>query len=278
MAVRVTAMMPAYNAEATIVEAVGSVLGQEFDDLELIVVDDGSTDGTVELVRAVGDSRVRVIENPSNVGRGAAHNQAIASARGRLIAVCDADDISLPHRFGLQVRFLDENPSAAVVSGQIDSFGEWGGPVRMHQYPTSRLDIEKRFRRGHMAIAHPAAMFRREVVVAAGGYSSECVRAQDLELFLRLAGTVGIRALDECLVHYRTSARFPAYRYWMQNANYRRYAVYSARMRRMMREPGAADQYLGKVRTRARMAMEPVNYARCRMLDLMPSQRTRELR
>src|SRR5262245_39958720 len=113
----VSVVMPAYNGERFVVEAVRSILAQTFRDFELIVVDDGSTDRTAELVAAEQsrDPRVVVHRQPSNQGFRIALNAGCALARGELIARMDADDVSLPERFERQVAFLRAHPEVGVV-------------------------------------------------------------------------------------------------------------------------------------------------------------------
>ena len=110
----VTVLLPAYNSEAFVRESLQSILDQTFTDFELIVIDDASTDGTVALVKAFQDSRIRLVQKPHNTGYTDSLNNGIRLARGRYIARMDADDISLPHRFQKQVQFLDAHPDVAL--------------------------------------------------------------------------------------------------------------------------------------------------------------------
>src|SRR5690606_17218080 len=110
-----------YNMAKYISEAIESVIGQTYDNWELIIVDDGSTDDTEYVVRSFRDPRIRYYKQV-NRGRGAARNVALQFAKGTYVAITDADDISLPRRFELQVRFLEANPAVAVVGGQILHF------------------------------------------------------------------------------------------------------------------------------------------------------------
>jgi len=108
--------MPVYNCEAFVAEAVASVLGQTMGDLELIVVDDGSTDATPAILAAISDERFRGATLPANAGIAAARNIGMAMVRGEYVAVMDADDVSLPERLRVQVEFLDANPDVHFLA------------------------------------------------------------------------------------------------------------------------------------------------------------------
>ncbi|MFD1958687.1 glycosyltransferase family 2 protein [Novosphingobium panipatense] len=115
---RVSVLLPCYNGAAYLEEAVRSILLQTFADFELIVVDDGSTDATADILARMGrrDPRLRVVRQP-NGGIVAALNTAIAHARGEYIARMDADDVSFPERFAFQVAWLDAHPATVLVGG-----------------------------------------------------------------------------------------------------------------------------------------------------------------
>ena len=124
--------MPTYNNGRWLQEAIDSVLGQTFTDWELIIVDDGSTDDTADVLARCTDSRIRIYTLAKNVGRAGARNVALGQARGRYIAICDSDDISAPTRFTEQVAFLDANPNIGVVSAHSSAV------VARHAAPYSR--------------------------------------------------------------------------------------------------------------------------------------------
>lgn len=111
----VSVIMSAFNAEAFLREAMDSILAQTFCDFELIVVDDASTDRTAEVLAEYSDSRIRVIRNPSNVGVGVARNRGLRLARGKYIAVHDADDASVPDRLAQQVAYFEAHPEVGLI-------------------------------------------------------------------------------------------------------------------------------------------------------------------
>jgi glycosyltransferase involved in cell wall biosynthesis len=117
----VTVLIPAYNRESYIAAAVDSILAQTFQDFEVLVIDDGSTDATAEIVRAYRDPRVRLLENTTNQGISRTSNRGLDAARGRYVAILDSDDYACPPRLARQVAFLDAHPD----HGEVGSWGAW---------------------------------------------------------------------------------------------------------------------------------------------------------
>jgi len=223
----ISAVMPARNVAPFIGAAVESVLRQTLTAWELLVVDDQSTDDTVRVVeRYLDDPRVRLIRLEANRGRGGARNAALAHARGRYIAPCDADDISLPERFERQAAYLDAHSEVDVVSAQMLYF--WGdAPPRTRvMYPEAPEDIERRFARGQMGLSHPASIVRAECFHRCGGYREDLPRAEDFELFLRFRRACTFRVLPDVLYLYRHEVGRVSLRKWMETACCRQYAVY----------------------------------------------------
>jgi glycosyltransferase involved in cell wall biosynthesis len=268
----VSVVMAVRNGAATVRQSIESILGQTLDDLELIVVDDGSSDRTIQEVAAVADQRVRLISLSSPRGRSEASNEAILRSGARYIAIADADDISLPNRIERQVEFLETHEQVTVLGGQIRHFGSWGGPIWIAEFPTDPDAILARFGRGHMALAHPTAMFRRSVFVEVGLYFSECRRAQDLQLLLRTCGFGVIAALPDFLVDYRTVTRLPSWSYWRESADYRRYAVYSAARHRMGLEAADYRAFSNQISVRATRCLDPLRYSRERVPHYLNSR------
>jgi glycosyltransferase involved in cell wall biosynthesis len=225
----VSAIMPAYNAEHHLGDAIESILRQTFADWELIVVDDGSTDDTFRIASAYDDSRIMVVRLPANKGRGGARNEALRRANGKYIAICDADDISLPERFSREVDLLERRPDLDVVSGQVAMFWENEAPRVQGRYPQSDAVIRERLERGRMGIANNVAMIRAECFARFGGYCEELLRAEDLEFFMRIRRQCHFESLPDVLVHYRHEVGLPSLRKWIENSRYARYAAYRAK-------------------------------------------------
>ncbi len=202
---KVSVIIPSFNGERFIAEAVGSILGQTWRDLELIVVDDGSTDGTRALLRemAAGDARMRVIEK-TNEGLIATLNRAIAEARGAYIARLDHDDVGRPNRIERQARFLDEHPEYVAVGCLMQNMradGSYVGTVRIrHEKLVHRPDA---FPPTQTWLYGPSPMMRTEMLREAGGYRPQFLASEDRDLCWRLGALGPVERLPEVLVDYR---------------------------------------------------------------------------
>jgi glycosyltransferase involved in cell wall biosynthesis len=158
--VRVTVLTTLYNKGAYVEEAVRSVLAQTFTDLELLVVDDASTDGGLEKVKAIADPRIRILESPVNTGRAAAANRGYDAARGDYVAVLDADDLMHPERLAKQVHFMDRHPEIAVCGSAISLFGMRDSVVHL-----PATDAEARVRMlFNIPVVYGACLIRRSVL------------------------------------------------------------------------------------------------------------------
>lgn len=234
----VSVIMPTFNDRHVIGAAVNSILDQTFEAWELIIVDDASTDGTADFIEAnYNDARITLVRMAKNSGSGPCRNRAIELSQGALIAVMDADDVSMPQRLSLQVDRMLSVPDLAAISAQVMEFGDWGGPV-LGSWPTAAADISRRQVALKMPIPHPATMFRREALIKAGSYDTECRRAQDYSLFLRLSDAK-LETLEEPLVMYRTD-RPISFSYVLRNE---RYAAL-ARLRERLRSEGIDQDQL----------------------------------
>jgi glycosyltransferase involved in cell wall biosynthesis len=222
----VSVMMPTYNGAAHLREAIDSMLNQTYTHWELIIVDDGSTDETPEILQEYSRLDKRI--NPYRIahgGRGKARNKCLEESSGKYIAVCDSDDISLPDRFKKHVDFLEQHPDIGVVSAQSLFFDSQNVPTSSVAYPEDPYVIKARFDKGKMGVCHGASMFRRELIDQVGPYSEECLRAQDLEFFLRVNEVSRFASLPEHLLLYRNNPSNTTYRFWVRLCKYGRYAV-----------------------------------------------------
>lgn len=189
---RVSVVMPAYNEVQYVDDAIESLRNQTFHDFELLVVDDGSTDGTTEriAVHAAADDRVRALTNDSNRGLPAARNRGLEAARGEYIAPMDADDMSRPERLGAQVRFLDANHHTHVVGTHVRSCNRRGQPVGTWE-PTADSKDAAALKRDGPGMAHASTMLRRSSIEAVGGYRGPFDRSDDFDLWVRMAREFG---------------------------------------------------------------------------------------
>jgi len=199
----ISVVIPAYNAERYLSAAVESVLSQTFGDFEVILVDDGSADGTLSIAQGLArrDSRLRVISRP-NTGLTTALNDGIAASGGRFIARMDADDICMPQRFERQLSFLQSHPEVVAVGGRVAMIDPDGLPIATAFFLRTHEEIDAANLAGRCAMAHPTVMMRRDALERVGGYKFPSP-AEDLDLWLRL-GEIGTLAnLPEVLLLYR---------------------------------------------------------------------------
>ena len=201
----ISVILPVRDLRRYIAQAVDSILGQTLGDFELLAVDDGSTDGTSEILAqyAKQDPRVRVLAGPAN-GIARAMNMAVGASRGRLIARMDGDDISMPTRFEKQVRFLNENPQYVLVGAHCTLIDPEGRPIcEKPGMPDSHEQIDALLLEMKWPLVHPAVMIRADAIAKIGGYDEHYRTVEDHDLFLRLAEVGRLANLSEVLLLYR---------------------------------------------------------------------------
>mgnify|MGYP001170046565 CR=1 FL=1 len=201
---RISCLLPVYNGEEFLEEAIASILSQSFTDFELVVVDDGSRDSTPKILErmAAADPRIRVIRQ-GNGGIVAALNTGLEACRGEYVARMDADDVALPHRFQFQLDYLDAHPNCVLVGGVARSISPDGKVVsRTTGGRHKRTDLTC-FPPKIAVSMHPLITVRREALLAIGGYRSDFPHAEDYDLFIRLSKLGGIDNPDEDVLIYR---------------------------------------------------------------------------
>jgi len=206
----VSVLLPVRNGMPYLPIAIESLLAQTFGDFEIIVVDDGSTDGTAGYLRGLSDPRLRVL-SPGGLGLAAALNLGLAEARGRYIARQDADDWSMLERFATQVGYLDAHPDVALVAtcaDYVDGHGQpiesaWTRTVREQQDPAQTPEQLLAMMPLTCCITHGSVMMRAEALRAAGGYDQAMVPAEDYDLWLRLLPAHKLLKLPDRLYAYR---------------------------------------------------------------------------
>jgi GT2 family glycosyltransferase len=201
---KLSVLMAAHDAAAFVDQALDDLLAQSFADFELVLVEDGSTDGTREILRAraARDPRIVLIENPANMGLPASLNRGLARCRAPIVARADADDRYPPHRLERQFRFLEANPEIGLVSCAVEKIDAEGNYLLTTRFPTE--DGEIRLRELFLnSFSHPGVMFRRDLVLGVGGYDPDYPTSQDADLWARLRKHTKAANLDEPLVRYR---------------------------------------------------------------------------
>ena len=200
----VSVLMAVFNGSLYLRPAVESILAQTFTDFEFIAIDDGSTDETAKVLRyyAAKDSRIRVVSRP-NKGLTATLNEGVNLARGEFLARIDADDVAMPQRFELQVKYLREHPDTVLLGSRVVLIDPDGLPIRTACTETTHEQIDHAHLNRGWPVVHPAVMMRTDAVRKVGAYRNEYDTLEDLDLFLRLAEVGQLANLPEVLLRYR---------------------------------------------------------------------------
>lgn len=202
---KVSVVMPAYNAEKYISTAIESILNQTFKEFEFIIIDDGSTDSTWEVISryANKDGRVVPVKNERNLKICKSLTKGIDKARADLIARMDADDWAYPERLKYQVEFMERNPEVVILGNAIEVCDKNINPINTRKYVQTDKKIRKRILK-NSPFAHPTVMYRKSAVLEAGGYDSGLADIEDYDLYFRLGKLGRFANLDETLLKLRT--------------------------------------------------------------------------
>jgi len=195
--------MSVYNGETYLGEAIESILHQEFTDFELVIIDDGSTDASAEIIESYDDPRIRFFENEHNIGLIGSLNRGLGLAWSPYVARMDADDVSLPERLARQVDFLDAHPEIGVLGCAVEVIDGSGNPSHTRRFAAEHRVLRWRLCFGN-PIMHPTVIMRREVVNRVGGYSSDMLHAEDYDLWRRLSSVTRLANLQDVLLCLRT--------------------------------------------------------------------------
>lgn len=203
----ISVVMPAYNAARYIGQAIDSLLNQTYKDFELLVIDDCSTDDTVEIVKAYAakDPRVRLIQQPANGGVSVARNTGFQEAKYPWVALLDADDIALPDRLEKQVKAIESDPEVVAWGAAVRNMSPDGKPREIKEVgpPTKEVFYQKREKGEVIFLATTASVLRRDLVLKVNGYDLRFKASEDTDLVNRIADYGAVVALREPLVLYR---------------------------------------------------------------------------
>lgn len=200
----VTVFMPIYNSEKYIAESLESILRQTYRNLEIILVDDGSTDRSVEIVESYNDNRIKLIKNEKNMGIPYTRNVGLQNASGKFMAIMDSDDIALPERVEKQVEFLEKNPEIDVLGSYYYKFSDKKTrEIRLNYIHPNEINIVLMF---YSPISNPSSMVRLETVRKHNlAYNLNYFVAQDYGFWVDISKVGGkIAVLPEFLLKYRT--------------------------------------------------------------------------
>lgn len=200
---KVSLVMKVYNGEKYLAEAIDSILNQTFEDFELLIIDDGSTDSSAQIVRSYTDDRIRFLQNEENLGLCRTQNKVIAEARGEYIAVMDCDDISYPQRFEKQVHYLEEHPEVMMCGSYRNNIidGHETAFQQIREYTNESLQFSLYF--GNLFFTHSSIMFRAVQYREAGLSYGQAAIAEDYGIIIEMAKRYPVMLLPERLIAYR---------------------------------------------------------------------------
>ena len=196
---KVSVFMPVYNAGIDLIEAVQSILDQTFTDFEFVIVNDGSTDNSIELLQQFNDKRIRIINNDGNKGLIASLNIGLELCKGEYIVRMDQDDISLPTRIEKQVEFMDQHPEYGLIGSWFQDFGD---NIESKLVCYSSDDTQIRIRHLYQThISHPTALLRNSVIKEHNlKFDPAFVHGEDYEFWVRMSSYCKLSNIPELLV------------------------------------------------------------------------------
>jgi len=201
---KVSVIMPAYNSEKYIGTAIESILNQTYKDFEFIIVNDCSTDNTLQTIQSYSkkDRRIKVIDSKVNLKVGKAGNKALQEAKGDYIVRLDSDDWSYPERIEKQVKYMDEHPDIVLSSGNMEICDEKLNVKNRSNLPTQPEEIMRVLLQYNPTV-HSAMIYKRKEALELGGYSLDA--AEDYMLVIDMSSKGKLGNLDDILVKYRVS-------------------------------------------------------------------------
>ena len=182
---QISVVMSVYNGEKYLHEAIDSILDQTSTDFEFIIIDDGSTDDSAEIINLYSDNRIKLIQQ-ENKGLAAALNEGIKIAKGKYIARMDADDISEPDRFDVQFQYMEENPRCVVVGSLSNIISKDGDFLYLEERSTDKSELKKTLP-NDTPFAHGSGFMRASALHSVGGYKEQMRFSQDVLLWIDLA-------------------------------------------------------------------------------------------
>lgn len=201
---QVSVIMPAYNVEKYIVEAIESILEQSFKDFEFIIIDDCSTDSTWEIIQryAKQDDRISAVKNEQNLGIAGNRNKGLSLAHGKYIVWQDSDDISLPQRIEKQYLFMESHSEVGIIGGFLQFFSDDGHSSGIRKYCENDMDLRKKIFR-YSPVAQPASMIRKQCLDEIGEYNLKYPPAEDIDMSFRIGMKYKFANLQEIVLKYR---------------------------------------------------------------------------
>jgi glycosyltransferase involved in cell wall biosynthesis len=197
----ISVLMPVYNAEKYLKQAIDSILHQTYIDFELLIFNDASTDKSLEIIKGYTDQRIKIINSPINTGYVKHLNHGLSIANGKYIARMDADDIAHPERFEKQLVVMEKNPNVGVCGSNIEIFGD---RTEKLIFPETDKDIFTRFFIHGNSIAHPSVMMRKNIIEKHRiSYNQSLEPAEDYDMWIRISEVAELYNIQEPLLEYR---------------------------------------------------------------------------
>ena len=201
----ISVIMSVFNEETRekyLREAINSILNQTFTDFEFLIINDGSTDRTAEILQSYDEPRIKIINNEKNMGLTKSLNNGLGMARGEYIARMDADDISMPERLNVQYNYMEDDINLAICASSYEQINEKGNTMKIIK---GYLGCEHLYYFLTFAnlVAHPSIMFKKSVALQVNGYDDKLIRAQDYDLWYRISRVGKVIQIDEVLFKLR---------------------------------------------------------------------------
>lgn len=201
---RITVLMSVFNGSEWLGQSISSVLNQTLRDFEFIIINDGSTDGSLKIMLSYAqmDKRIRIISK-DNTGLGDSLNRGIHEAKGKWIARLDADDICEPERLEILVSVVEKDTSLVLIGSGSQEIDEYGMLGKTYRYPNTHFALVNNLLSYKPFFSHSSAFYNLEVVRAIGGYRTRIIRAQDRDLWARLSEVGRLASISMPLVKVR---------------------------------------------------------------------------
>jgi hypothetical protein len=200
---QVSIIMSVYNAEDYVGHAIESLLKQTYTDFEFIIVNDASTDTSLQVIRSYDDPRIKLVDFQQNRGQTAALNEGLRAASGAYLARQDADDVSHPDRLKKQVEYLDHHPDCLLVGTAAELIDARGQVSSIDRKPVTDAEVRACFADHNNAFYHGSVMFRHDVLALSGYYREGFRTSQDYDMWLRIAEKGAVANLPDPLYQYR---------------------------------------------------------------------------
>ena len=214
----ISVVIPVYNGEKTIAETIESVLNQSFSNFEIVVINDGSQDSTLDVIASIQDPRIKIFSYP-NAGLSASRNRGISQSSGEFIAFLDADDLWTPDKLEAQLTALQENPNAAVAYSWTDFIDETSQFLKPGPHFTISGDVYAELLRGNFLANGSNPLIRRQALIKVGSFDVSFSGVADWELYLRLATHYHFVAVPSPQILYRLSANSMSTNLFKQEAD-----------------------------------------------------------